>query len=137
MEATVIKKSHGANVRWWRDYREMTQETLAELAGFSQAAISGYENKDKLEPDVLEKIAKALDVPVEAITERGSENPINIFSGTWSDHSVAQNYYPTFNPFDKVVELYEQKEALYERMLQAEKEKVILLQETLRDLDKK
>lgn len=87
---------------------------------------SGYEKKDKLEQEILEKIAKALDIPVEAITEVDNDSSINIFSGTWNDNSVAQNYHPSFNPIDKVAELYE-------RLLKSEQEKVAMLQEILRD----
>lgn len=36
------------------------------------------------------------------------------------------NYSPTFNPLDKIVELYD-------KLLEAEKEKVAMLQEVLRD----
>lgn len=127
MEATAVKKSnHGANVRRWREWRGINQDVLAEKIGVAQATLCGYEKKEKLEPEILEKLAKALDIPVEAITEVNNENPINIFSGTWNDNAVAQNYQPTFNPIDKIVELYE-------RMLKTEQEKVFLLQETLRD----
>lgn len=126
-EAIAIKKSnHGANVRRWREWRGINQDVLADKIGVSQATLCGYEKKEKLEKDVLEKLAKALDIPIEAITEVNNESPINIFSGTWNDNAVAQNYQPTFNPIDKIVELYE-------RMLKTEQEKVLLLQETLRD----
>ncbi len=127
MEATAIKKSnHGANVRRWREWRGINQDVLAEQIGVSQATFSGYEKKDKLELDILEKIAKALGIPVEAITEVNNDSSINIFSGTWNDNAVAQNYQPSFNPIDKVAELYE-------RLLKSEQEKVAMLQEILRD----
>ena len=65
--------------------------------------------KDELEPEVLEKITKALDIPIEAITELNEGALINIYSGTWQDNATAagsiQNQ--TFNPIDKIVELYE------------------------------
>lgn len=93
--------------------------------GVSQATLSGYEKKDKLESEILEKIAKALKIPVEAITEISNESPISIFSGVWNDNAVAQNVQPTFNPMDKIVELYD-------KLLESEKEKVAMLQEVLR-----
>ncbi len=132
MEATAVKKSnHGANVRRWREWRGINQDVLAEQIGVSQATFSGYEKKDKLEQDTLDKIAKALDIPTEAITELEQGTAINIYSGTWNDHAISTNYNPTFNPLDKVVELYDEKIALYERMLK-EKESVIeLLQEVM------
>lgn len=129
MEETTVKKSnHGVNVRRWREWRGIKQDVLAEMIGVSQATLSGYEKKDKLEQDVLEKLAKALDVPVEAITELEQGTAINIFSGTFSDfkdNAAILNSYPTFNPIDKVVELYD-------KLLQSEKEKVEMLQEVLK-----
>lgn len=127
METTSIKKNnHGANARRWREWRDVKQDVLADQIGVSQATLSGYEKKSKLDPDIIEKIAKALDIPEEAITEIGEGTSINIFSGTWKDNAYAngQNYNPTFNPLEKVVELYE-------RLLKAEQEKVALLQEII------
>ena len=84
--------------------------------------------KDELEPEVLEKITKALDIPIEAITELNEGALINIYSGTWQDNATAagsiQNQ--TFNPIDKIVELYE-------RLLKAEQEKVAMLHEIIKD----
>ncbi len=127
MEATAVKKSnHGANVRRWREWRNINQDVLAEQIGVSQTTLSGYEKRDKLDQEILEKIAKVLDIPVEAITEVDNDSSINIFSGTWNDNAVAQNYHPSFNPIDKIVELYD-------KLLQSEKEKVAMLQEILSD----
>lgn len=126
MEAAVKRTNHGANVRRWREWRGINQDVLAEQIGVSQATLSGYEKKEKLDDEVLDKIAKVLNVPVEAITELNDNSAINIFSGTWNDHAVAQNFQPSFNPIDKIVELYD-------KLLQSEKEKVEMLQEVLRD----
>lgn len=125
MEIAEKKCNYGANIRRWREWRNMKQDVLADHIGVSQSALSGYEKKEKLEPEIVEKIAKALEIPVEAITGLNSESPINIFSGTWNDSAVAQNFQPTFNPIDKIVELYE-------KLLTAEQEKVALLQEALK-----
>ena len=40
--------------------------------------------------------------------------------------------YATFNPLDKLVEAYEENKKLYERLLQAEKEKTTYLEQLLR-----
>ena len=86
MEETSIKKSnHGPNVRRWREWRNINQDVLAEQIGVSQATLSSYEKKDKLEQDILEKIAKILDIPVEAITELGEDSAINIVASTLTD----------------------------------------------------
>ena len=129
METTFTRRnSHGANLKRWREWRGIKQEVLADKIGVSQATLSGYEKKDELEPEVLEKITKALDIPIEAITELNEGALINIYSGTWQDNATAagsiQNQ--TSNPIDKIVELYE-------RLLKAEQEKVAMLHEIIKD----
>lgn len=123
METTVKRNNHGANVRRWREWRGIKQEVLAEQIGVSQATLSGYEKREKLEAEVLDKIAKALDIPTEAITEVTSGTSINIFSGTWQDSASNVN---NINPLEKVIELYE-------RLLKSEQEKVSILQEIVKD----
>ena len=140
MEAATIKKSnHGANVRRWREWRNINQDVLAEQIGVSQATLSGYEKKEKLEQDILDRIAKALDIPVEAITQLEQGTAINIIN-TNHDNSTGVvntvNHNPTFNPLDKVVELFEEKNALYERMLKEKDSVIELLQEVVRDYRK-
>ena len=105
METTFTRRnSHGANLKRWRKWRGIKQEVLADKIGVSLATLSGYEKKDELEPEVLEKITKALDIPTEAITELNEGALINIYSGTWQDNATAagsiQNQ--TFNPIDKI-----------------------------------
>jgi len=126
MESTVKKSNHGANVRRWREWRNINQDVLADQIGVSQATLSGYEKRDRLEPEILEKIANALDIPVEAITELNQGASINIVSSTLHDNAGSVFYYPNFNPMDKIVELYD-------KLLQSEKEKVAMLQEVLKE----
>ena len=137
MESTIRRNSQGANVRRWREWRNMNQDVLAEKIGTSQATLSAYEKKEQLDPEILEKIAKALDIPVEAITELEQGTSINIIARNWGYNAYASNNTvnnnPTFNPIDKIVELYNERIALYERMLK-EKESVIeLLQEITKE----
>lgn len=134
MEATTLKgNNHGANVKRWREWRNIKQDVLADQIGVSQATLSGYEKKDKLEQEVLEKIAKVLGVPVEAITELNDGASINIVANTFDNYSSAINWQPTFNPIDKIVELYNEKNALYERMLKEKEETITLLHEVLKE----
>jgi len=127
METSTVKKSnHGANVRRWREWRGINQDVLAEQIGVAQTTLSGYEKKEKLESEIIEKIAKALDIPVEAITDIGEGTNINIINAHDNQSVSAIVNSPSFNPIDKVAELYE-------RLLQSEKEKVEMLQEVLRD----
>ena len=134
MEPITIKgNSHGANVKRWREWRNVKQDVLADQIGVSQATLSSYEKKKKLDQEILEKIAKALDIPVEAITEIGDGTAINIINAHDNQSVSVINNNPTFNSIDKIVELYEEKNALYERMLKEKEETISLLHEVLKE----
>ena len=125
--------NHGANIRRWREWRNVNQDVLAEEIGVSQATLSGYEKKETLEQEILDKIAVALNIPVEAITELDNAASINIVSSTLYDKAGSIFNNPTFNPIDKVIELYNEKNALYERMLKEKDSVIELLKEIVKD----
>lgn len=130
---TTTKSSHiGRKISKIRELRGIKQEALALAIGVSQQMVSQIENSETIDEVVLEKIAKALEVSVEGIKNFSEEAVINIINNTFSDfkdYSSAINYGCTFNPLDKVVALFEEKEKLYERLLQAEKDKVAYLEQ--------
>lgn len=115
-------KHIGRKIGRIRELRGMKQETLAIELGISQQAISKIEQSETVENEILDRVAKALGVPADAIKNFNEEAVINIISSTFNDEASAysNNYKCTFNPLEKVVELYE-------RLLQSEKEKVELL----------
>lgn len=122
---TSTKPSHiGRKISKIRELRGMKQEALAMAIGVSQQTISNIENSEEVEEEVLVKIAEALEVSVEGIKNFSEETVLNIISNTFNDSAMlnAVNLQPTFNPIDKVVELYE-------RLLQAEKDKVAYLEQ--------
>lgn len=122
---TAAKPSNnhiGRKISRIRELRNIKQETLASELGVSQQSISRMEQSEVLEDDVLEKIAKILGVTPEAIKNFSEEAVVNYFN-TFNDSSSGFNYHCTFNPIEKIVELYDEKVALLERLLQAEKEK--------------
>ena len=123
---TTSKKHLGRNISRIREMKGMKQETLAEILGISQQKMSVIENTEELDDTKLNEIAKALDVPANAIKEYSDERMINIISNNTfqDDSSAVKNLFnPTFNPIDKLVEAYDENKKLYERLLQAEKEK--------------
>ena len=128
MEATL---HIGRKISKIRELRGMKQETLAVELGISQQAVSKIEQSAEVEEKALEKIAKILGVPADAIKNFNDDAVLNIISNTFTsqDSSTlnAINFQPSFNPIDKIVELYNEKIALLERLLQAEKEKNELL----------
>lgn len=115
------KVHEGKNIKRFREMLGMKQEALALELGddWTQKKVSLLEGKETVEPEVLEQVAKVLKVPADAI-KNFSEEAANTFFNTFHDHS-GFNYQCSFNPLDKVIELYE-------RLLASEKEKNEMLQ---------
>lgn len=122
----------GRNIKRFREMLGMKQETLAYELGedWTQKKISQLEAKEKIEADILEQVAKILKVSPEAIQRFNEEVAINIISSTFHDSASGVNYQceMTFNPLDKLMEAYEENKKLYERLIEAEKEKVAYLE---------
>ncbi len=131
---TAAKPNHiGRKISRIRELRNMKQEALALELGVSQQTVSAMENKDTIERDLLEQVAKILGVTPEAIENFSEEAVLNIIGNTYNvDNSSAVNYGCTFNPIDKLVESYEEIKSLYERLLAAEKSKVEYLEAMLK-----
>lgn len=117
----------GRKISRIRELRGMKQESLAAELGISQQAISKIEQSEKIEDEVLERVAKALGVNSEAIKNYSDEATINFIANTYNDNAASYGHYYNFSPIEKIVMLYDEKIALLERLLQAEKEKNELL----------
>ncbi|WP_374174521.1 helix-turn-helix domain-containing protein [Flavobacterium tructae] len=130
--STVIKPNHiGRKISRIRELKDMKQEALAQAMGTNQQAISAMENSETVDEEKLIQVAKALGVSVEAIKNFSEEAIFNIIGNTINNNDNASmnsnvQYQPTFNPLDKVVELYE-------RLVQVEKDKVEYLEKFLKD----
>ncbi|WP_027386743.1 helix-turn-helix domain-containing protein [Chryseobacterium gregarium] len=122
------KIHQGRNVKRFREMLGIKQEALAFDLGeeWNQKKISLLEQKDIVEDDLLQAISKTLKIPVEAFKNFDEEAAINVISNTFTsnDESTlnAINPHCSFNPIDKVVQLYDEKIALYERMLKEKDE---------------
>jgi transcriptional regulator with XRE-family HTH domain len=121
----------GRKISKIRELKGMKQETLAAQLGISQQAVSKIEQSADVDGEALEKISKILGVPADAIKNFNDDAVLNIISNTFTSQDTstlnAINFQPSFNPIDKIVELYNEKIALLERLLLAEKEKNELL----------
>ena len=121
----------GRNIKRFREMLGWKQEALAYALGddWSQKRVSLLEAKETIEEDILAQVAAILKVPVDAIKNFNEEAVFNIIGNTVNNHDQAAffNYYPTFNPIDKVVELFEENRKLYEQLLASEREKVEIL----------
>nr|WP_314499072.1 helix-turn-helix transcriptional regulator [uncultured Chryseobacterium sp.] len=145
------KVHQGRNVKRFREMLGIKQEALAFDLGddWNQKKVSLLEQKEIIADSLLEKISEVLKIPVEAIQNFNDEQAINIITNTFNDDTtlgdasiigndsrpgddsimgdknIAENLHCTFNPIDKIVELYErmlvqQKEITdkYEKLLQ-------------------
>lgn len=126
--STLTKPNHiGRKISRIRELRDMKQEALAQALGTNQQAISAIENSETIDEEKLKAIAEVLGVSVEGIKNFSEEAVLNIIGNTINNHDNASsfNYGCTFNPLDKVVELYE-------RLVLSEKEKVEYLEKLLK-----
>ncbi|WP_343613469.1 helix-turn-helix transcriptional regulator [Flavobacterium sp.] len=132
MSITTKQNHIGRKISRIRELRDMKQEALAQALGTSQQTVSAIENSETIDDTKLAEVAKALGVSAEAIKNFPEENMISYFNNFY-DNSTSTGIngmfnptHCTFNPLDKVVELYE-------RLVLAEKEKVEYLEKLLKD----
>jgi transcriptional regulator with XRE-family HTH domain len=129
--STATKPYHiGRKISRIRELKDMKQEALAQALGTNQQAISAMENSENIDEEKLKEVAKALGVTVEAIKNFSEENVINYFNTIYDNdfsysNGAIQSNNCSFNPLDKVVELYE-------RLVQAEKDKNEYLEKLLK-----
>lgn len=130
MTETTKSKHICRNISRIRELRGMKQEALAMAIGVSQQTISNIEGSEIVEDDKLQEISKALGVSSDAIKNYSDEavfnNIQNNYDGSVVHTGPTVNHNCTFNPLDKVVELYE-------RLVQAEKDKIAYLEKLLKD----
>ena len=128
METTTPPTTHiGKKISRIRELRGMKQEVLAAELGISQQAVSKIEQSAEVEEEILDKVAKALGVPADAIKNFSEEKIIQNIQNNYDNSIIhggpAINYNCTFNPLDKLIEAFEENKKLYERLLQSEREK--------------
>ncbi|MCC9016359.1 helix-turn-helix domain-containing protein [Flavobacterium lipolyticum] len=130
MSTETRPRNIGRNISRIRELRGMKQGALADAIGTSQQTISSIETSETVDFEKLVQIAKALGVTVEAIENFTEESVFNFFNNFYDNSSSQGNSFnqgmnATFNPLDKVIELYE-------RLVQAEKDKVEYLEKLMK-----
>lgn len=125
----------GRNVKRFREMQGIKQEALAFDLGdeWNQKKISLLEQKEVIEYPLLAKISEVLKIPVEAFQNFDEEQAVNIIANTFDNGSILNgiNHNPTFHPIDKVMQLHEEKIALYERMLKEKDEMIERLEKLI------
>ena len=129
---TILEKKvhHGRNVKRMREMLGIKQEALADALDLSQQTVSRIESQEELEDNMLNKIANALHISVDAIKNYNDDIAVNIISNTFNEQSIIAYHY-NFNPINKIIELYDEKMELYERLLKTEQDKNSLLAKLL------
>ena len=112
------------------------QEAVAKDLGddWTQKKVSLMEAKESIEPALMQQVSAILKIPVEAFQNFDEEQAVTVISSTFNDSAAVVNNNPTFHPIDKLVQLHEEKIALYERML---KEKEEMMERLERLIEKK
>ncbi|NDV69687.1 helix-turn-helix domain-containing protein [Dysgonomonas sp. 25] len=119
-------KHHGENIRKIRRIIGLNQYDLADKMNTNQQFVSRMESKEELDEETLQKVSKALGVPVELIKEYDHESTIqNFFNNTIN--TVNGDCF--INPLETVKDLYE-------RLLKEKDEKIQLMEQFLKEKKK-
>ena len=141
MEKTIHE---GRNVKRIREMLGIKQDALAIELGddWNQKKISLLEQKETIEPTILDEVAKALKVPVDAIKNFDEDrvtynisnlyhihdNEFKIHDNEMKDSASGSFNAQQFNESEKIIELYE-------RLLKSERE-LMELRKTIDDKKK-
>lgn len=127
------KIHQGRNVKRFREMLGIKQEALALDLGddWNQKKVSLLEQKEIIEDPLLKRISEVLKIPVEAFQNFDEEQAVNIISNTFGENAFSNSFnYGTinFHPIEKIVQLHDEKIALYERMLKEKDEMMVRLE---------
>jgi transcriptional regulator with XRE-family HTH domain len=136
MNTATTKKIHeGRNVKRFREMLGIKQDALAANLGddWNQQKVSLLEQKETIDPVLLQQISSALKIPAEAIQNFDEEQAINIISNTFDNCNQPASvfYNSTINPIEQLIKVHEEKIALYERMLKEKDEMMGKLEKLL------
>ncbi|MFC0182473.1 Helix-turn-helix domain-containing protein [Pseudarcicella hirudinis] len=133
---TPTHKIHeGRNVKRFREMLGIKQDAMAAELGddWNQQKISLLEQKETIDPSLLQQISATLKIPVEAIQNFDEDQAIYNIACNFSDNAVNNNgvNIQQINAIDKIIQLHEEKIALYERMLKEKDEMMLRLERLL------
>lgn len=153
------KIHYGHAVKRLRTDRMLSQKEFGEKIGMSQQALCRYEDQEKIEDPVLERLAKGLGVSVEFIKELEEDKPLieYIQNNTITDNTIENtngttlasnnNEGNTYNYTDdkealhvvlgQLQKLYETNMQLYNQYFKSSQEKFDKLEKELSELKNK
>jgi transcriptional regulator with XRE-family HTH domain len=122
----------GRNVKRFREMLGIKQEALAIELGedWNQGKVLLLEQKEEVEVELLERIAKYLKVPAEAIKNFDEQTAINFIANTFNETNGFINYNPSFNinPFDKWIEAMDEIKRLHSALVHEKDERIAVLE---------
>ncbi|AQX52730.1 helix-turn-helix domain-containing protein [Elizabethkingia anophelis] len=127
------KIHQGRNVKRFREMLGIKQDALAYELGedWNQQKVSLLEQKETIETQLLQQISAVLKIPVEAIQNFDEEQAITIISSTFNDNAQVGTVINNYNPVEKIIQLHDEKIALYERMLKEKDEMMARLEKLI------
>jgi len=133
---------HGHTVQRFRELLGIKQETLANELGseWDQGKISKLEQKAFIEPQLLGKIADALNLPPDILKDYTDIQPVNIIANTFKEGSILNTGNgATFNinHVAKWDSVFDENKKLYERLIKEKDDKIALLKKLLEGTGKK
>ena len=149
-ELTIGRVHHGRNIRRTRIEKNMNQEGLSELVHLSQPAVSKYEKMKVIDDEMLQRFARALNVPFDYLKTLEEDTQTVVFENNTvndseqntgganismgivksdTEDSINDSRVNNFNPIDKITELYE-------RLLKEKDEKYAALERRLQNIEK-
>lgn len=140
-ELTVGRVHHGRNIRRTRIEKNIKQEALSELVHLSQPAISKYEKMRVIDDEMLQRFARALNVPFDYLKNMEEDAQVVVFeNNTVNNNDQGGNNthvgyiendadVTNINPIDKITELYE-------RLLKEKDEKYAALEQRLKHIER-
>lgn len=122
------KKSphQGKNAKLFRETKGIKQEAIAIELDITQQAVSQLEKRQELDDEVIKVYARVVGIDeyfIRNMVDDSLPEGSSYFFDQSSQISQLSSQVLNLNPLDKLMELYSEKDQLYERML-SEKEKV-------------
>jgi hypothetical protein len=110
------KIHQGRNVKRFREMLGIKQEALAYDLGedWNQKKISILEQKEVIEDNLLKQ-----------------DQALNVIANTFNDNTTIGFIVNNNNPIEKIIQLHEEKIALYERMLKEKDEMMAMLEKLI------
>ena len=126
-----IKKSvhQGKNAKRFREAWGIKQEAIAIELDITQQAVSQLEKRQELDDEIIAVYARAVGIDEDFIRNMPDDSLPEVTSNFFDQSSQILS----FNPLDKVMELYSEKDELYERIIELEKEKNTLMEQLLKE----